>query len=281
MSWLQHATMKMNKCCSRMYASSSSRGSLLEFVDCRSREAASLLNKPHWLYTCEHASAGLPEPYEFGSNDTRRRLGSSHWAYDIGSADLARELVASTSSTAILARYSRLLVDLNRPIGSPSLSRPLCDNQLVDLNINVTHEEQMKRLNEFYIPYHLQASQLAKDVEATAAITVHSYTPNYEGQIRNVEVGVLSSVDDRVASQIVEFLASKGYNAKVNQPWSGKDGFMFAVDSLMFACQPQIQKTVMVEVRNDLLSDAEWRANFVPHLVSALSDSDLDGSSTV
>ena len=54
------------------------------------------------LVTCEHASERLPSPWSWSERD--RRLVGTHWAFDLGAADLAREyaeMVGGVAGTAI------------------------------------------------------------------------------------------------------------------------------------------------------------------------------------
>ena len=58
------------------------------------------------VITCEHASNAVPEPLK--ANDADQAWLDSHWGWDIGAAQLTRELVARKSCCAVLARFSRL-----------------------------------------------------------------------------------------------------------------------------------------------------------------------------
>ena len=70
-----------------------------------------------FVLVCEHASNFIPERYG--------RLGLPeaellrHIAWDIGAAELTRALVSRLDAPAFLAGASRLLIDCNRPLGSP------------------------------------------------------------------------------------------------------------------------------------------------------------------
>jgi len=64
------------------------------------------------ILTCEHASERMPEPFRFPEEDAW--LVGTHWAYDLGAADLTRELADAIGAAAVLSRFSRLLIDPNR-----------------------------------------------------------------------------------------------------------------------------------------------------------------------
>lgn len=80
------------------------------------------------LITCEHASNLLPPPYRWPRAD--EWLINSHWSHDIGAATLTKELAVRMGSVAVLSRFSRLLVDPNRPMSSSTLVRTTADNKV-------------------------------------------------------------------------------------------------------------------------------------------------------
>jgi predicted N-formylglutamate amidohydrolase len=84
------------------------------------------------MLTCEHASVRLPEPWQWPDGDAR--LLGMHWSFDAGAEDFTRELSARLPSVAVLARFSRLLCDANRPLGAETMFRNVADGQPVLLN---------------------------------------------------------------------------------------------------------------------------------------------------
>ncbi len=153
-------------------------------------------------------------------------------ASDPGAAEFVRELVVDTKSTAVLSRYSRLLIDPNRPMSSETLFRDTADSLPIQLNANISAEEKARRITSLYLPYHLELGRCASQVDPLLILSIHTFTRNYEGEERHFELGVLSSTDDAVASQWAEAFQHAGISTRVNAPWSGKEGFMFACDSL-------------------------------------------------
>src|SRR5262245_54234884 len=74
------------------------------------------------VITCEHASRRLPAGLAPRAPAERRVLGS-HWGWDIGAWAVTRRLAASLRASAVGGAVSRLVVDLNRSAGDPSLVR--------------------------------------------------------------------------------------------------------------------------------------------------------------
>src|SRR5438552_17729442 len=74
-----------------------------------------------FLFTCEHATRRLPE-WEAEPADLPRL--HDHWGWDVGAADLTRELARLCGSAALLSRFSRLVCDPNRsPDGASFVAR--------------------------------------------------------------------------------------------------------------------------------------------------------------
>ena len=94
----------------------------LEFI--ASTEAGSGL-----ILVCDHASNRLPP--EYGTLGLDPALLSTHIASDVGAADVTRTLAARFGAPAVLARWSRLLIDLNRGEDDPTLVMKLSDGSIV------------------------------------------------------------------------------------------------------------------------------------------------------
>src|SRR5687768_5559431 len=74
----------------------------------------------HYLVTCEHGGNLIPQCYQqfFGGFDS---LLHSHRGYDLGALSMANELAATLRAPLFACTTSRLLIDLNRPVGHPRL----------------------------------------------------------------------------------------------------------------------------------------------------------------
>ena len=68
--------------------------------------------------------------------------------------------------------------------------------------------------------------------------------------------------------QMTAHFRALGYVARLNEPWSGREGFMFSAD---WHAREHGAQALMLEVRQDLLVQPEWRARFLPQLLEALA----------
>src|SRR5438128_3212795 len=100
----------------------------------------------------DHARRDVPD--EYGSLGLPAAEFERHIAYDIGVETVTRELAAALDAPAVLAGFSRLLIDPNRGEDDPTLIRQLYDGTIVPGNYPMAAEEREKRLDRLYRPYH-------------------------------------------------------------------------------------------------------------------------------
>jgi predicted N-formylglutamate amidohydrolase len=180
----------------------------------------------------------------------------------------------------VYSHFSRLYCDVNRPLGSPTMFRAEGDGRKVDLNVSISDAEKNKRISYCYIPYHEALHQLSlSHPNARLGLSLHSFTDNYEGQPRLTEIGVLykDEEDRELCETLTKGLTASGYKAVVNDPWSGKDGFMFAAEKLKEAYMKRRKgsnapyfHTIMFEFRQDLVMSKEWRKKVRQTIVNIL-----------
>jgi len=219
------------------------------------------------LLTCEHASQRLPPPWKWPHQDNW--LIGTHWSHDLGSEACGLELAELFGCPLLLSRFSRLLIDPNRPLNSNTLFRETADGKMIFLNQQIKEEEKKTRINLLYKSYHEKLQQLTFDLKPQIIVSLHSFTPVYESNPRHIEIGVLYNQDKSLAQEVSDQFRSYQYESRLNEPWSGRDGFMYAVEN---ACQhSKISKPIMLEFRQDLLTNAQWRTDLVSRLYKVLS----------
>src|SRR5690348_4383152 len=104
------------------------------------------------LLTCDHASAAVPRALaDLGLPAAALR---QHIAWDIGAAAVTRHLAAALDAPAILAGYSRLVVDCNRDPGDASSIPAVSDGVAVPGNRELTPAARAARLEACFAPYH-------------------------------------------------------------------------------------------------------------------------------
>ena len=104
-----------------------------------------------FLFTCEHATRRLPE---WEPEPADLRLLEDHWGWDVGAADLARELARLRGCAALLSRFSRLVCDPNRAPDEPSFVVREVAGRTLSWNRAVDDAERARRAARYFDPYH-------------------------------------------------------------------------------------------------------------------------------
>ncbi|MFN7224551.1 MAG: N-formylglutamate amidohydrolase [Paracoccaceae bacterium] len=216
------------------------------------------------LLVCEHASNAFPEPWGDLGLTVAQRV--AHVAWDPGALDLARALAARMDAALVHAPVSRLIFDLNRGPNRADAMAERSEVHTVPGNHNLTPADRLCRTEALYLPFHTALhGEIARRLalgRATVIVTIHSFTPVYNGRPRSVEFGVIHDADDRLAKAIVAAAKSlTDLKCDLNQPYSAVDG---VTHTLRLHAMPYGLVNAMLEIRNDLIA--------TPDQVSAMAD---------
>jgi len=231
------------------------------------------------LVICDHASRAFPRGM--------KRLGLpelpswQHIAWDIGAGELARGLANALDAPAVLAGYSRLIVDCNRKPEDPEAFRLESDGWVVPGNASLGELERRTRLACFFDPYHEAIAAMLAGFRrrnvVPMVISVHTFTPEMAGTVRPWHIGVLWDKDESSARRLIAGLRRvEGLVVGDNQPYSGKHPSDYTIDH--HAEQAGLPH-VCIEVRQDTLESpagVERWVRLLGRLLSELiSDPDL------
>ena len=221
-----------------------------------------------YILLCEHASNHIPAAYA-GLGLTPPALGR-HIAWDIGAADLARELSRRLDAPLLLSGHSRLLIDLNRPPGAPTSIPTRSEDTDIPGNLELDAGERARRERAYFAPFHAAAARLldrrAAGGRRTVVVGVHSFTPVFLGVSRPWLAGVLYAGAERFGRALVERLAADLGPAAVgdNEPYRiepEEHDYTVPVHG-----DARGLDAALLEVRQDLIaSPAEaWAARLAP-----------------
>lgn len=224
------------------------------------------------LFVCDHASNRLPESY--GTLGLDPKLLDTHIAYDIGAGRLARGLADQFGATAILARWSRLLIDLNRGADDPTLVMKLSYGSTIAGNEHADAGEVARRIAAYHEPYHAAVARELDQFRALglvpSLVSIHSFTPAWNGRRRPWEIGVLWDRDARLAKPLMAALSAAGFAVGDNEPYSGE----LENDCLYRHGTMNGLPHVLIEIRQDMIgTEAETNAlasRLAPALAKAL-----------
>jgi predicted N-formylglutamate amidohydrolase len=226
---------------------------------------------------CEHASNHIPASYA--------RLGLSeadlqrHIAYDIGAADVAAELSRRLDAPLLLAGYSRLLIDCNRPLAAPSSIPERSEATDIPGNIGIDAGERARRDAMFFAPFRERVAELLDARLAgrrpTILIGMHSFTPVYLGEPRELHAGVL-------------YLRASGLGRSLLAALRAADPALLVGDNQPYMVTLETDYTVpyqgdvrgipaaLIEVRQDLIDQpagvAAWSARLAGVLAAVAAE---------
>jgi len=221
----------------------------------------------NFLFICEHASNFVPA--EFDNLGLDEETLSSHIAWDPGAIEVARTLSENLQSPLIAQKISRLVYDCNRPLGAKDAAPYRTERGEVPGNKDLSTSEIRRRYDAYYEPFSAAINEQLNAGTQKAMVTIHSFTPVYNGKTRAVEVGVLHDANSPFADILLgEMEASGEYNACRNEPYAPVDG---VTHTLREHAVSRGLPNVMIEIRNDLLKTEADRAKMADWLCATLS----------
>ncbi len=225
------------------------------------------------LLVADHASNAIPRAMgKLGLDDW---ILDQHVAYDIGSSKLITHLARHLDAPAVVAGYSRLLVDLNRSLEDPTAFPEESDGILIPGNLQLSPEDKALRVKSFYTPYRKAIERMLGRFRerqvAPAFISIHSFTPELAGLERPWHVSLMWDKDPRIPVPLLKRLRAHpdGFNVGDNQPYSGRHPADYTIDHHAEAAG---LPHVSIEVRQDLVNSEGGAERWAIILYGALRD---------
>ncbi len=204
------------------------------------------------ILVCEHASRYIPSALnDLGlSNEAAHE----HIAWDIGALALAESLSKALGATLLAANYSRLLIDLNRPLQAPDSIPVTSEIYSVPGNRNLDEATREYRRQCLFEPFHTRLGELIDtrlaEGRPVRVVGIHSFTPVYYGQPRALEAGVLYGRAESYAKRLIDGLARYPLRVAGNLPYTINP---LADMTVPVHGDARGLESVLIEVRNDLL----------------------------
>ena len=223
------------------------------------------------LITCDHASNAVPASLAglgLGPGELGRHIG-----WDIGAGAVARLLAARLDAPAILAGFSRLVIDCNRDPDDPTSIPEASDGVAVPGNRGLAPDARAERRAAIFAPYHAAIGdwlepRLARGT-VPAVLSIHSFTPVMGGKARPWHVGVLWDRDPRIPVPLLAALrADESLVVGDNEPYSAREPAGYTVRHHAVA---RGLPHVAVELRQDLVADDAGAAHWAAILDAALA----------
>ena len=221
------------------------------------------------ILTCEHAGNEVPQRYQNLFTEAGEIL-ETHRGYDPGALDLYFQL----KELAVFSSYqkiSRLLVESNRSLHHDQLYSEFTEE--------LPLKDKIEILENYYFPYREGVEQeIAKVIAAGEEVfhlSVHSFTPELNGEVRRADVGFLYD-----SSKTIEKIICINWRKKLqkqdarlklrfNYPYLGKsDGFT----SYLRKRFPQNYYGIELEVNQKFVSQNTMEGRIKEMISSSLSE---------
>ncbi len=216
------------------------------------------------VLVCDHASNRIPRQLASLGLTPDQLL--QHIAWDPGAAEVARGLAARIDAPLILSGYSRLAIDLNRPLESPESITEQSAGVPIPGNRGLTPQSRAGRVAALFEPYHQAIARLlgGRVGRPTLLISIHSFTPALNGEPRPWQVGVAHGRDCRLADLLRPALGRNG-NLLVgdNQPYGVDDAHDYTLPT---HGEDRGIPHAMIEIRQDGLRTPAEIAGWVRRL---------------
>lgn len=221
------------------------------------------------LLVCDHATRFIPRALQ-GLGLDEAAL-TRHIAWDIGIAEVTRQLARRLDAPAVLSHFSRLIVDPNRQLDNPTLMPEISDGTIVPGNRELGAAQRQVRIETFFKPYHdaidAQIDAMLAAGNTPVLVSMHSFTPIMHGIQRPWEIGILWNRDPRLPRPLMERLRAEGLTVGDNEPYSGADGHGYTQHT---HGDRRGLANVLIEVRQDLIDTHQGAAQWSGRLGAAL-----------
>ena len=203
------------------------------------------------IVVCEHASCFIPPALNSLGLDADSL--KSHIAWDPGAFAVAEGISNRLDAVLVASQVSRLVYDCNRPPDAEGAVPAKSEVFDIPGNQNLGQAERDIRIAQVYEPFRASlAAVIAAAPPPAVIVTIHSFTPVYDGKARDVELGILHDSDARLADAM---LANTHWHTTLdvrrNQPYGPDDG---VTHTLRENAVRAGLHNVMIEIRNDLIT---------------------------
>jgi predicted N-formylglutamate amidohydrolase len=221
-----------------------------------------------FVIVCDHAGRRLPQQLVtlgLSGADLER-----HIAWDIGAGAVAARLGEMLDATVIRQNYSRLVIDCNRPPGSPTSIAEVSERTIIPGNVGLSSADRDRRAQEIFEPYHHRIEQELNRRRAarepTVLIAMHSFTPRYLSVERPWHIGLLYR-HVAFAHVLIDLLRAEDLVVGDNEPYRVSDETDY---TLPVHGERRHLPHVGIEIRQDLIAEEEGQARWAMLLARLL-----------
>jgi predicted N-formylglutamate amidohydrolase len=225
-----------------------------------------------FLFTCDHYGRLIPRALgDLGLPESEL---TRHIAWDIGVAGVAERLSKHLDAHLIAQRYSRLVIDCNRPPGAPSSIPGISEATTIQGNEGLARDAAEMRRRQIFDPYHRRIHEVIdrrlRDGVPTVLVSLHSFTPVYAGIARPWHIGTLYHRDTRLPPLLLASLrAESDLVVGDNEPYAVSDETDYTIP--VHGEARRLMNTG-IEIRQDLIADQAGEKQWADRLARILGE---------
>ena len=225
-----------------------------------------------FLLVCDHAGRRIPRRlHNLGLAESDR---ARHIAWDIGIAGVASALSKHLDAHLIAQRYSRLVIDCNRPPAAASSIPRISDATVIPGNEDLARDAAEARRREIFDPYHRRIAEVIdrrlRENIPTVLISLHSFTPVYAGIARPWHIGTLYQRDTRLPPLLLKLLrAEPGLVVGDNEPYAVSDETDYTIP---VHGETRGLMNSGIEIRQDLIADPAGQQQWADRLACIFNE---------
>jgi predicted N-formylglutamate amidohydrolase len=219
-----------------------------------------------FLLTCDHYGRLIPRA--LGDLGVAESELVRHIAWDIGIAGVAEALAKHLDAHLVAQRYSRLVIDCNRPPQVASSIPVISEATTIPGNEGISREAKAARRTQIFEPYHRRIDAVIDQRLAagrpTVLVSLHSFTPVYAGIARPWHVGTLYHRDQKLPPLLL-----KGFRAEAdlvvgdNEPYAVSDDTDYTIP---MHGEARGLMNSGIEIRQDLIGDQSGQRQWAERL---------------
>jgi predicted N-formylglutamate amidohydrolase len=219
-----------------------------------------------FLFTCDHYGRLIPRA--LGNLGLPAGELTRHIAWDIGIAGVAEALSKHLDAHLIAQRYSRLVIDCNRPPGAPSSIPKISEATTIAGNEGLAHDATEARRAQIFDPYHRRIHDVIdrrlRDGVPTVLVSLHSFTPVYASIARPWHIGTLYHRDTRLPPLLLRLLRGEpDLVVGDNKPYAVSDDTDYTIP---VHGEARGLMNSGIEIRQDLIADPAGQQQWADRL---------------
>ena len=203
------------------------------------------------LLVCEHAGQAIPS--KLGDLGVDQDAVNSHRGWDINAEKLALEIAGTINAPLVIQRYSRLVIDCNRPPESPESTPLSSDGVCITGNADISTTDKNARIEEIFKPFDAAIVEGLGLSKRTCVFSIHSFTPVFGGERRLWQAGFITRNSTATAQYLMDSVVELKPEliVELNQPYQISDETDWLIP--VYA-EPRGLAHCLIEVRNDQIS---------------------------